>query len=75
MKMVAVLDVYFNDDPATKNADMTAKVVNRLSSTSIRATPNGMAIANTDFTSSPWRWQARWADDRFYRYQQRRDVV
>ncbi|ECF3933977.1 hypothetical protein E4339_08435 [Salmonella enterica subsp. enterica serovar Waycross] len=50
-EMVAVLDVYFNDDPATKNADMTAKVGEQIKlNIHSRNALNGMAIANTDFT-------------------------
>ncbi|ECK9418877.1 hypothetical protein CFSAN000604_24225, partial [Salmonella enterica subsp. enterica serovar Paratyphi C str. CFSAN000604] len=50
-EMVAVLDVYFNDDPATKNADMTAKVGEQVKlNIHSRNALNGMAIANTDFT-------------------------
>ncbi|KKE63351.1 hypothetical protein TJ53_23130, partial [Salmonella enterica subsp. enterica serovar Kentucky] len=49
--MVAVLDVYFNDDPATKNADMSAKVGEQIKlNIHSRNALNGMAIANTDFT-------------------------
>ncbi|ENF3578142.1 hypothetical protein SKP01_004771, partial [Salmonella enterica subsp. enterica serovar Muenchen] len=47
----AVLDVYFNDDPATKNADMSAKVGEQIKlNIHSRNALNGMAIANTDFT-------------------------
>ncbi|WP_254870152.1 adhesion domain-containing protein, partial [Salmonella enterica] len=50
-EMVAVLDVYFNDDPATKNADMTAKVGEQIKlNIHSRNALNGMAIGNTDFT-------------------------
>ncbi len=47
--MVAVLDVYFNDDPVIKNAD--AKVGEQVKmNIHSRNALNGMAIGNTDFT-------------------------
>ncbi|WP_275548671.1 adhesion domain-containing protein, partial [Salmonella enterica] len=50
-EMVAVLDVYFNDDPTTKNADMTAKVGEQIKlNIHSRNALNDMAIAYTDFT-------------------------
>ncbi|EKF5619774.1 hypothetical protein OZQ94_002530 [Salmonella enterica subsp. enterica] len=50
-EMVAQLDVYFNDDPATKNADVTAKVGEQIKlNIHSRNALNGMAIAYTDFT-------------------------
>lgn len=50
-EMVAVLDVYFNDDPTTKNADMTAKVGEQIKlNVHSRNALNDMAIAYTDFT-------------------------
>ncbi|EBV1218375.1 hypothetical protein DNW00_17190 [Salmonella enterica subsp. enterica serovar Neunkirchen] len=50
-EMVAVLDVYFNDDPATKNNDMVAKVGEQIKlNIHSRNALNGMAIAYTDFT-------------------------
>lgn len=50
-EMVAVLDVYFNDDPATKNADMTAKVGEQVKlNIHSRNALNDVAIANTSFT-------------------------
>lgn len=48
-EMVAVLDVYFNDDPVIKNAD--AKVGEQVKmNIHSRNALNGMAIGNTDFT-------------------------
>ncbi|HDN5855138.1 TPA: hypothetical protein P1457_004372, partial [Salmonella enterica subsp. enterica serovar Bahrenfeld] len=50
-EMVAVLDVYFNDDPATKNSDMVAKVGEQIKlNIHSRNALNGMPIAYTDFT-------------------------
>ncbi|EBY1769138.1 hypothetical protein DU102_22970 [Salmonella enterica subsp. enterica serovar Georgia] len=50
-EMVAVLDVYFNDDPTTKNADVTAKVGEQIKlNVHSRNALNDMAIAYTDFT-------------------------
>ncbi|EBC6557954.1 hypothetical protein DBV67_16810 [Salmonella enterica] len=50
-EMVAVLDVYFNDDPATKNSDAVAKVGEQIKlNIHSRNALNGMAIAYTDFT-------------------------
>lgn len=48
-EMVAVLDVYFNDDPVIKNAD--AKVGEQVKmNIHSRNALNGIAIGNTDFT-------------------------
>lgn len=50
-EMVAVLEVYFNDDPMTKNSDAVAKVGEQIKLNIHSANAlNGMAIANTDFT-------------------------
>lgn len=50
-EMVAQLEVYFNDDPATKNADVVAKVGEQIKlNIHSRNALNGMAIAYTDFT-------------------------
>ncbi|MDI5817042.1 hypothetical protein MJI46_29255, partial [Salmonella enterica subsp. enterica serovar Cerro] len=48
-EMVAVLDVYFNDDPVIKNADAKVGEQVKLNIHSRNAL-NGMAIGNTDFT-------------------------
>ncbi|EAU6886149.1 hypothetical protein DRU97_23295 [Salmonella enterica subsp. enterica serovar Fann] len=50
-EMVAQLEVYFNDDPATKNSDAVAKVGEQIKlNIHSRNALNGMAIAYTDFT-------------------------
>ncbi|EDS6428080.1 hypothetical protein XS46_003670, partial [Salmonella enterica subsp. enterica] len=50
-EMVAALDVYFNDDPTTKNGDAVAKVGEQIKlNVHSRNALNGMAIAYTDFT-------------------------
>lgn len=50
-EMVAQLEVYFNDDPTTKNTDAVAKVGEKIKlNIHSRNAFNGMAIANTDFT-------------------------
>lgn len=48
-EMVAVLDVYFNDDPVIKNAEAKVGEQVKLNIHSRNAL-NGMAIGNTDFT-------------------------
>lgn len=77
-EMVAVLDVYFNDDPATKNSDAVAKVGEQIKlNIHSRNALNGMAIAYTDFTVTMANGKRRdgRVDDRFYRHQQWSDAV
>lgn len=50
-EMVAALDVYFNDDPTTKNGYAVAKVDEQIKlNVHSHNALNGMAIAYTNFT-------------------------